>query len=173
VLQAGRIEQVGAPLELYEHPCNLFVAGFIGSPGMNLLDATVAEASAQHALVRVKGSDEAIRCLVDASRAKPGDAVKLGVRPEHLRAGEAGNALATEVTFVESLGGMTYAYCSHPGVEDVLTCAVEGDRRLASGSALSLAVPPEKAYLFDAAGNAFRRLAAASTERTGPLSHAA
>jgi multiple sugar transport system ATP-binding protein len=173
VLQAGRIEQVGAPLELYEHPCNLFVAGFIGSPGMNLLDATVAEASAQHAVVRVKGRDEAIRCLVDAGRAKPGDAVKLGVRPEHLRAGEAHNALATEVTFVESLGGMTYAYCSHPGVEDVLTCAVEGDRRLASGSTLSLAVPPEKAYLFDAAGQAFRRLAAAPTERSGPLNHAA
>ena len=165
VLQAGRIEQVGAPLELYEHPCNLFVAGFIGSPGMNLLDATVAEASAQHAVVRVKGSDEPIRCLVDAGAARPGDAVKLGVRPEHLRAGEAANALATEVTFVESLGGMTYAYCSHPGVADVLTCAVEGDRRLASGSALSLGVPPAKAYLFDADGKAFRRLAAAPTER--------
>ncbi|MFO0443315.1 MAG: ABC transporter ATP-binding protein [Betaproteobacteria bacterium] len=165
VLQAGRNEQVGAPLELYEHPCNLFVAGFIGSPGMNLLDATVAEASAQHAVVRVKGSDEPIRCLVDAGAARPGDAVKLGVRPEHLRAGEAANALATEVTFVESLGGMTYAYCSHPGVADVLTCAVEGDRRLASGSALSLGVPPAKAYLFDAGGKAFRRLAAAPTER--------
>ncbi len=175
VLQAGRIEQVGAPLALYEHPCNLFVAGFIGSPGMNLLDATVAEASAQHAMVRVKGSDEAIRCLVDASAAKPGDAVKLGVRPEHLRAADSGgaNTLATEVTFVESLGGMTYAYCSHPGVDDVITCVVEGDRRLASGSSLALAVPPEKAYLFDAAGHAFRRLAAAPTERAGDRSHAA
>ena len=91
--------------------------------------------------------------------------MKLGVRPEHLRAGEAANALATEVTFVESLGGMTYAYCSHPGVADVLTCAVEGDRRLASGSALSLGVPPAKAHLFDADGKAFRRLAAAPTER--------
>jgi len=166
VLQAGRIEQVGAPLELYEHPCNLFVAGFIGSPGMNLLDATVAEASGQHAVVRVKGSDEPIRCLVDASGARVGDAVKLGVRPEHLRAGEATNALATRVTFVESLGGMTYAYCTHPAVDDVLTCAVEGDRRLAAGSTLSLGVPPEKAYLFDAQGLAFRRLAAAPTERT-------
>jgi multiple sugar transport system ATP-binding protein len=176
VLQAGRIEQVGAPLEVYEHPCNLFVAGFIGSPGMNLLDATVVEASAQHALVRVKrgdGRDERIRCLVDAGAAKPGDAVKLGVRPEHLRAGAddaAGNTLATGVTFVESLGGITYAYCSHPGVadgQDVLTCVVEGDRRLAGGSALALAVPPEKAYLFDAAGRALRRLAAAPTARAG------
>jgi multiple sugar transport system ATP-binding protein len=165
VLQAGRIEQVGAPLELYEHPCNLFVAGFIGSPGMNLLDGTLVEASAQQALVAVQGSGERIRCLVDAGTAKPGDAVKLGVRPEHLRAGDTANALATSVTFVESLGGMTYAYCSHPGVEDVLTCAVEGDRRIGSGSTLSLGVPPEKAYLFDSQGQAFRRLAAAPTER--------
>jgi multiple sugar transport system ATP-binding protein len=186
VLQAGCIEQVGAPLELYEHPCNLFVAGFIGSPGMNLLDATVVDASAQQAVVRVKrgdGRDETLRCLVDAHAAKPGDAVKLGVRPEHLRASAAdggtgngtgiANTLATEVTFVESLGGMTYAYCSHPGVDEVLTCVVEGDRRLASGSTLALAVPPEKAYLFDAAGHAFRRLAAAPTERASLQTHAA
>ncbi|MEY3253432.1 MAG: hypothetical protein RL227_2405 [Pseudomonadota bacterium] len=173
VLQAGRIEQVGAPLELYEHPCNLFVAGFIGSPGMNLLDGVLAEASAQHAVVRVQGSDELVRCVVDASAARVGDAVKLGVRPEHLRAGDGGNALATQVTFVESLGGMTYAYCTHPAVDEVLTCAVEGDRRLAAGTALALGVPPEKAYLFDAQGLAFRRLAAAPTERAGERTHAA
>jgi multiple sugar transport system ATP-binding protein len=77
------------------------------------------------------------------------------------------------VTFVESLGGMTYAYCTHPAVDDVLTCVVEGDRRLAADTALSLAVPPEKAYLFDAQGLAFRRLAAAPTERAGDRPHAA
>jgi multiple sugar transport system ATP-binding protein len=172
VLQAGRIEQVGAPLELYEHPCNLFVAGFIGSPGMNMLDAVVAEASATQAVVRVKGSDEAIRCLVNASAAKSGDAVKLGVRPEHLRALRPGtdNTLATHVTFVESLGSMTYAYCAHPALDDVLTCAVDGEQRLHSGQALALQVPAEKAYLFDAQGKAFPRLAA---QPTAGMAHAA
>ncbi len=160
VLQAGRIEQVGAPMALYEHPCNLFVAGFIGSPGMNLIDAVVQEASASGATVQLRGG-EIIRCAVDASLAKAGDPVKLGVRPEHLRAGVAHNALATTVTFVESLGSMTYAYCSNPSLDDVITCAVEGDRVIAHGQALPLAVPEEKAYLFDAAGQAFRRLAAA------------
>ncbi len=159
VLQAGRIEQVGAPMDLYEHPCNLFVAGFIGSPGMNIIDAVMQDASASGATVRLHDG-QTIRCAVDAGGAKAGDAVKLGVRPEHLRAGVAHNALATTVTFVESLGSMTYAYCSHPAVDDVITCAVEGERRLSSGSTLSLSVPPEKAYLFDAAGHAFRRLAA-------------
>jgi multiple sugar transport system ATP-binding protein len=159
VLQAGRIEQVGAPMALYEHPCNLFVAGFIGSPGMNVIDAVVVEAGATGAAIRL-GGGELIRCAVDAARAKPGDKVKLGVRPEHLRAGVDENALHTTVTFVESLGSMTYAYCSNPGVEDVITCAVEGDRPIEGGQALALSVPPEKTYLFDAEGRALPRLRA-------------
>jgi multiple sugar transport system ATP-binding protein len=160
VLQAGRIEQVGTPMGLYEHPCNVFVAGFIGSPGMNLIQATVVEATATGATVRL-GGGETIRCAVDARSAKPGDQVQLGVRPEHLHAGVADNALLTTVTFVESLGSMTYAYCSNPGVEDVITCAVEGDRPIHGGQALALSVPVQKTYLFDAAGRAFQRLAAA------------
>jgi multiple sugar transport system ATP-binding protein len=160
VLQAGRIEQVGAPLELYEHPCNVFVAGFIGSPGMNMLDATVVEATAASATVRT-GGGEVIRCAVDAARAKVGDNVKLGVRPEHLRVGVNDNALASTVTFVESLGSMTYAYCQNAGAEDVITCAVDANQRLRSGDALALSVPADKAYLFDAEGRAFRRHAQA------------
>jgi multiple sugar transport system ATP-binding protein len=160
VLQAGRIEQVGAPMELYEHPCNVFVAGFIGSPGMNFIKATVLEASAGGAVVKLAGG-EVIRCAVDARAAKPGDGVQLGVRPEHLIAGVADNALQTSVTFVECLGSMTYAYCSNPGLEDVITCAVEGDKPIASGQALPLSVPVAKTYLFDAQGRAFQRLSAA------------
>ena len=93
--------------------------------------------------------------------------MKLGVRPEHLRAGVSHNALATTVTFVESLGSMTYAYCGNPGLDDVITCAVEGDRAIASGEHLPLSVPVEKTYLFSADGRAMRRL-------TGqPQAHAA
>ena len=157
VLQAGLIEQVGPPMALYEHPCNLFVAGFIGSPGMNILDATVAEAAAGGATVQLAGG-ELIRCAVDARAARPGDRVKLGVRPEHLRAGVADNALLTTVTFVECLGSMTYAYCSHPGADEVITCAVDGDIALADGQALALGVPVDRAYLFNTDGRAFRRL---------------
>jgi multiple sugar transport system ATP-binding protein len=159
VLNAGRIEQVGSPMALYEHPGNLFVAGFIGSPGMNLIDATVVQASAAGATVKL-GGGESIRCAVDASAAQVGDKVKLGVRPEHLQAGVAHNALQTTVTFVESLGSMTYAYCSNPGVQDVITAAVEGDRRVDGGQALPLGVPVEKTYLFNAEGRALPRLVA-------------
>ncbi len=158
VLQAGRVEQVGTPMGLYEHPANLFVAGFIGSPGMNVLEATLIDAGANGSTVKL-GGGETLRCAVDSSSAKLGDAVKLGVRPEHLRAGLADNALQTQVTFVESLGSLTYAYCSNAGIEDVLTCVVEGDRPLQAGQALPLGVPPGKTYLFDAQGRAFPRLA--------------
>ena len=157
VLNAGRIEQVGSPMNLYEHPDNIFVAGFIGSPGMNFIKAAVVEASVSGALVKL-GGGELIRCAVDASAAKPGEAVLFGVRPEHLRAGVSDNALNTTVTFVESLGSMTYAYCSNPGLEDVVTCAVEGDRAIAVGQPLPLSVPLGKTYLFNAEGRAFRRL---------------
>jgi len=164
VLSAGSIEQVGAPLELYEHPTNLFVAGFIGSPGMNVLDATVVEASALGATVRLGGGEQ-IRTLVNAAKAKMGDKVKLGVRPEHLRAGVADNALQTEVTFVESLGSITYAYCSNKGATEVLTAAIDGLAPIKNGDALQLGVPPEWAYLFDAQGNAFERLSTQEQRR--------
>ncbi len=157
VLNAGVIEQVGAPLELYERPNNRFVAGFIGSPAMNFIDAEVVQAGATEATVKLASSGELIRCAVDASRAQVGDQVVLGVRPEHLRSGVVDNALNTRVTFVESLGSMTYAYCQHPGVEEVITCALAGDHAVASGEALPLQVPAGKAYLFDAQGKAFSR----------------
>jgi len=165
VLSAGRIEQVGTPLELYEHPDNLFVAGFIGSPKMNLLSGELAAISPGRAEVRLAGGLTML-ALVDASRARVGDKVTLGVRPEHIRlngkSGE-GNLLQSTVAFVESLGGTTFAYCPYPGLEEPLTCQFEGRNgcdRLRAGMALDLQFPAEALYLFDAEGRAFRRQAA-------------
>ena len=162
VLQAGRIEQVGTPLELYEHPRNLFVAGFIGSPRMNFIAGEIAAIESGHADVRLAGG-LTMRALVDASRARVGDKVTLGIRPEHIRTTGEGNALETTVTFVESLGGTTFAYCPFPGIEEALTCQFEGRNgcdRLRSGDQLKLHFPAEALYLFDAEGQALRRLAA-------------
>jgi len=159
VLAAGRIEQVGSPLALYEHPDNLFVAGFIGSPKMNFLEATVVSADSGAAVVRLQ-TGALVRCVVDASRAAIGDKVTLGIRPEHFEAAAPGatdNVLATSVTFVESLGSTTHAYCEYPGAAETLVCELDGATRLRSGAALTLAVPAARTYLFDAAGKAFRR----------------
>ena len=157
VLSAGHIEQVGSPMDLYEHPDNLFVARFIGSPGMNLLQGELLQTSAQGAQVRLTGG-ELIDCQVDTSQARSGDAVTLGVRPEDFRIGAADNTLRTEVTFVESLGSITYAYCSHPAASEVITATVERHARARPGDALLLGVAPEATHLFDAQGHAFRRL---------------
>ncbi len=157
VLSAGRIEQVGTPIELYEHPDNLFVAGFIGSPRMNFMAAEVVEASEAHAVAKLAGG-ALIRAQVEAARARVGDKVTLGIRPEHFQVGGDSNLLQTRVTFVESLGGTTHAYCDYPGMEEALTCEFDGRTRVRSGDALSLCLPPDACYLFDAQGLAFRRL---------------
>jgi len=158
VLSAGRIEQVGSPLDLYEHPDNLFVAGFIGSPKMNFLEGVIAQADAQSATVQLTGG-AAVRCLVDAAAAKSGDKVTLGIRPEHFAVAGSENALACRVTFVETLGSSTVAYCDFPGVAEPLTCELDGRVRPRTGEAITLSVPAACTYLFDADGHALRRLA--------------
>lgn len=162
VLNAGVIEQVGSPMELYEHPSNLFVAGFIGSPKMNLIPAEIVTASATGATVRTVGGDtvggDTLNASVDASRAKAGDAVMLGVRPEHLTLAGTANALSTTASFVETLGHATYAYVTTAGSKDTLTVQLPGDVRPAMGDALELHVAADQAHLFDADGMAFQRL---------------
>lgn len=167
VLSAGHVEQVGTPLELYEHPDNLFVAGFIGSPRMNFIEAELMEAQAQYALVRLASGD-LIRCHVDASHAKPGEKMTLGIRPEHFHLNQQAhqqisqtaakdNQINATVTFVESLGSITHAYCMFPGVDDALTCELDGMADVHSGEQLKLTIPANACYLFDANGKAFRR----------------
>ncbi|WP_457446328.1 ABC transporter ATP-binding protein [Roseateles sp. P5_E4] len=163
VLSAGKIEQVGSPLELYEHPRNLFVAGFIGSPKMNFIEGELVVIEAGHVDVKLAGSGVVLRALVDGSGAKVGDKVTLGVRPEHIRQGGENNLVYSTVAFVESLGGITFAYCPYPGLEEPLTCQFEGRNgcdRLRSGQDLDLHLPAEALYVFDANGLALRRLAA-------------
>ena len=157
VLSAGRIEQVGAPMELYEHPRNLFVAEFIGSPKMNLIAAEVVEASATGATVKLT-TGERVTARVDGARAKAGDAVTLGVRPEHLALDGDGSAIATTAAFVETLGHATYAYLNHPASSETLTVQLPGEVRPTTGDALTVRIPADKTHLFDADGVAFRRL---------------
>jgi multiple sugar transport system ATP-binding protein len=156
VLSAGRIEQVGTPLELYERPDNLFVAGFIGSPRMNFIHAELVLASAAGAEVRLPDGS-IVRCDVDASGATPGAPVTLGVRPEHLVCDGPANRVGAKVTFVESLGSSTQAYCDFPGADEAITCELDGRASVREGETLLLSLPPAWCYLFDADGRAFPR----------------
>jgi len=155
VLNGGVIEQVGAPMELYERPRNLFVAGFIGSPKMNLIPAEIVTATAKGATVKTAQGDT-LKVAVDAKGARAGDAVTLGIRPEHIAAGGKTGAISATTTFAETLGHATYAYADYG--DTALTIQLPGEARPQAGEALPLAIPADQAHLFDASGEAFPRL---------------
>lgn len=144
VMNGGRIEQVGTPLELYDHPANLFVAGFLGSPAMSLIDGTLLR-SDQGAAVRL--SDGSMVPVRNPS-AVDGSDVILGIRPEYYRLDPAG-PIRFVVDVVEPTGSESHIY-GH--VDDAQIRAVFRERIAAGpGDILHLSVEPEKVHLFDAA----------------------
>jgi multiple sugar transport system ATP-binding protein len=129
VLNAGKIEQYGSPLELYERPANLFVAGFIGSPKMNFVTGDAA-----------------------AHLGAP----TIGVRPEHLRIERDGQGWPATVSIAEHLGSDTFLYVD-AGPLGQLTVRGIGEVRLAAGDKVSLSPDPNRVHRFDGKGNAFRK----------------
>lgn len=140
VLRAGRIEQVGAPLDLYRDPDNKFVAGFIGSPAMNFFDGIVAGGA-----VSVAG----LSMTVATSVALPseGTPVSVGIRPNHITIDETGNSHSVDLT--ESLGGVSYVYLT---AQDGSRLIVEArdDEPVKPGAKVGLAIDAEQAMFFDA-----------------------
>ena len=155
VLQAGRVEQVGTPLDLYHRPANLFVAGFIGSPRMNMLPARVVEAGAAGTSVALP-SGQRIMVPVQAGASRAGDAVTLGIRPEGLRVDPAGPISAT-VMLVERLGGLTLLHVSAEGGPE-MTVQIEGSDPTREHAPIRLAIEAAACHLFDKAGQALPHL---------------
>lgn len=154
VLQAGLVEQVGSPLDLYHNPANLFVAGFIGSPRMNLLPARVVGADAMGIAMDLPAGTRVV-VPTQAAAAQPGDAVTLGIRPEALRP-DPGGALAGDVRLVERLGGLTLLHIGLTGGEDV-TVQIEGSDLTQAHQPIRLAFDPAGCHLFDAGGQSLTR----------------
>ncbi|GEO13812.1 ABC transporter ATP-binding protein [Microvirga aerophila] len=151
VLRAGRIEQVGTPLEVYNHPANLFVAGFIGSPRMNLLPARLAGSGQV-----VIGNDTRPISVPSTGQAASGGNITLGARPEHIDVVDENQAdLTITVNLVEQLGGETYLYGSAPGLPE-LTVRQDGQARYDRNHRVGLRLKREALHLFDADGNAIR-----------------
>jgi multiple sugar transport system ATP-binding protein len=151
VLRAGRIEQVGTPLEVYNHPANLFVAGFIGSPRMNLLPARVV-GSGQVTV----GNDTRSIPLPSTGQAASGASITLGARPEHIDVVDETQAdLVITVNLVEQLGGETYLYGSAPGLPE-LTVRQDGQARYDRNQRVGLRLKRDALHLFDADGQAIR-----------------
>ena len=151
VLRDGRIEQVGTPLEVYNRPANLFVAGFIGSPRLNLLPARIEGQGA----VTVDGSPRPIS-LAGAPGMPAGTKATLGARPEHIDlVDEAGADLVVTLDLVEQLGGETYLYGSAPGLPQV-TVHQAGQAAYDRGARIGLRLRRDALHLFDADGSAIR-----------------
>jgi ABC-type sugar transport system ATPase subunit len=150
VLRGGRVEQVGRPLELYNRPANRFVAGFIGSPRMNLLEGAIEAASAAGLAVAIPGLAP-LRLPFAGDGLAVGEKVVLGIRPEHVELAAAGaDVLEPVVDFAEQLGSESYLYCTLPGGQK-LTLHSQGQRAVAPGERLAVRFPSAHCHLFRAA----------------------
>lgn len=139
VFRDGRVEQVGTPLELYRRPMNTFVAGFIGSPAMNFLEARVDDGT-------VTLADTSV-CKTSANNG----AVKLGIRPEHLALNDDGPFEGT-VSVFEHLGGESFLHLTlHDN--QTMVAKLDGERSFAPGDQCRLGVRQEHCHVFDANEN--------------------
>ena len=144
ILKDGRIEQTGHPLEVYDRPANLFVAGFIGSPAMNMIKGRVELLNGQPV---VQAAKDVVLPLPARAEAMEGRAVTVGVRPEHLRPVIADTGLKGTIITVEPTGPETHVYVTLAGQE---VCAITQERLdLKPGAPVPLRIAPDSLHLFD------------------------
>jgi len=151
VLSAGYLEQVGAPIELYERPANLFVAQFIGSPAMNIVSANVQSAGTSTKVKLPGGGTTTVP--IKSDKALEGQGVKLGFRPEDM-AVDGGKSPLVEgtITLVESLGEVTNLYVEVEGAADPVVAKLPGTLDAKRGDRIGLTAKNDKMHLFNEAG---------------------
>jgi sn-glycerol 3-phosphate transport system ATP-binding protein len=144
VMDNGYAAQIGSPLEIYERPASVFVAGFIGSPAMNFLEADVSSDG------KAVGIPGAVRIPLSGGGlpACAGKKVILGVRPEHLELnGHRKGGIHLTVDHVELLGADTLVHGRSGGI--ALTVRLPDVHRIEKHATIAVSVPPEKLHLFD------------------------
>jgi ABC-type sugar transport system ATPase subunit len=149
VMRSGVIEQVGTPAEIYDAPCNRFVAGFMGSPKMSFLDATVERMQGNTAVLDIAGtSGGAVELELQEAEALSGPVI-VGLRPEHFNGRRAaGPRLQADIEFVERLGGESFLHApSHPSGSLVIRQNDEGDAKTGLGMQ-DIGVDWRRAHLF-------------------------
>jgi multiple sugar transport system ATP-binding protein len=158
VLDAGIVRQFGSPIDLYQHPDNRFVAGFIGSPKMNFLPCELVHGGNEGATIRVLGGD----AITTASRANgdaAGDGFTMGIRPEHLRVDGGGEGqIIGRVVTTEQLGAESWIYLDI-GQPDLLVVKAGAGHAARPDDELGVGVPAAACYLFDGEGRCFPRQA--------------
>ena len=143
VMKLGVLQQVDTPLALYDKPVNLFVAGFIGSPQMNLLEGKAADGE-------VKFGDYAVPVDPTAAKKMSGN-VTVGVRPENWRVVSEGEGLPVKVTVVEELGADAYVYGSNDveGVPNNIIVRTQGRQTPAKGETIWVTTDTSHVHVFD------------------------
>ncbi|MFD2261874.1 ABC transporter ATP-binding protein [Lacibacterium aquatile] len=155
VLRAGKVEQIGRPLDLYNRPANKFVAGFIGSPKMNFLDGTVIGQSNGHVSIRL-ADGAVIEAPVDPGYAQAGAAVTVGIRPQHVQLSEDGSGPKATVRHIEHLGNETVIYARSESLGELILTLPEQVEITSEEIALSL--PLKHLHVFDADEQAVARV---------------
>ncbi|WP_082659999.1 ABC transporter ATP-binding protein [Aureimonas sp. AU40] len=150
VLDGGVVQQVGRPIDLYKNPANLFVAGFIGAPKMNMLPVRVAAGGNGESVLLAEGAGEVLR-LPSVAGLNVGRNLTLGLRPQALRL-NADGSIAGEVETVERLGNETVVAFRWAGGRRWLA-VIAGDHILRRGDAIRMAAIEEEVLLFDESGN--------------------
>jgi multiple sugar transport system ATP-binding protein len=156
VAREGSVAQCGTPLELYHRPRNQFVAGFIGSPKMNFIPGVLREGHSDRARVQL-ATGELIEVLVDARGLPVGQAVSVGLRPEHAELGTGVQHVIREVLWQERLGEATYLYLRAGEGQSPLVVKAPGHVHADAGQRIALALPAAALHLFDAQGQALER----------------
>jgi ABC-type sugar transport system ATPase subunit len=156
VLNAGLVEQVGAPMQLYHNPANLFVARFIGSPAMNIFPATI-EAANGEARVRADGGGEPIRVTNRIPADGKGKPATLGIRPEDLTLATGHGILNGKVMLVEKLGEVTMLYVDVPGAKEPIIAKIPGEASIKRGADVGLTTAIGNLHVFDENGISFPR----------------
>jgi lactose/L-arabinose transport system ATP-binding protein len=153
VLRAGLVEQVGTPTDLYDNPANMFVAGFIGSPRMNFLPASVTAATDRHLTVSSTAFTGGVLTVATKRQHKVriGDEVTVGMRPEHLELRTARPVLTLKADFAEYLGGASQIY-AQPDGGALMTIVVPGRPPISKNENLPIGIAPDHIYLFDKQG---------------------
>ncbi|SFA77609.1 carbohydrate ABC transporter ATP-binding protein, CUT1 family [Poseidonocella pacifica] len=143
VMRDGRVEQIGSPLDLYDNPDNVFVAGFIGSPSMNFVHGKIATEEG----VRVFVSDSGLKLPLPETTARDGQEITYGIRPEHIQIGPGG--VEMDVVVVEPTGSETQIFAK--AGKDLIDALVKERINARPGSKLGFVINPADVHLFDRA----------------------
>lgn len=155
VLNGGRVEQFGTPMELYHHPATKFVASFIGQPNMNFIPSIVTGTDGGLA-VTLDGGHKMV-LPVETESVSVGDHVEVGIRPENVAIGDEGIEISVRV--LERLGGVSITYGT-VGDGARFCASLPGDAMIKEGTNITMSLAPEDCHVFDANGDVLRRKSA-------------